>query len=428
MRRKTCLLFATLLALSATSCGSNGNSDKAFKPKLDTNTSCTITVNGHYSNFEALDAQIAKFKKYYPNVDISYELVQNYTKQETIEGLFASENAPEIFFVNNSWENDSKYAVLFENAENLADPSTGIDLSVIRDELIYRDGNGQVPFVPIYTNAYGMIVNEKILNDNNLSIPKTYDQLISVGKSLIAAGYESPIVSPKGSLYSFYFPYFLSTINNNQAAIEALNGMGEGAGSYLRSALEKTADFISQNVMDREKCIAEITKDDNSTVRNLLFKGNTPIIFTEVNRISSSAKYEAESEDYAAAGKFKYSFQPIPTGTNSGYYYNTLALAFGVNKNKPKEILDMSNEFMRFLISSQALNEMNLSKTQVSPAKKLGDDPKLNSFKEAVDNNRMLYNYKISLSANADTQARKTFDAFLNGASIDEAIAGYGTY
>ena len=436
MKKKVCLLFATVLALTATGCNSNEASsnaseidiEKAFAPSLDVNTECTIKINGHYSNFEALDEQIANFKKFYSKVDIVYELVQNYTKEDTIKELFASSNSPEIFFVNNSWENDSRYTTIFENAEDLADESTGINLSVIRDELIYKDKDGHVPFVPIYTNAYGMIVNEKIFADNGLSIPKTYDELIQVGETLKTKGYESPIKSPKGSLYSFYFPYFLSTINNNQEAVNALNTLNANAGTYLRSALEKTADFMSHNILDREKCAEEITKDDNGTVRNLLFKGETPIIFTEVNRISSSAKYEAESEDYAAAGKFKYSFQPIPTANNSGYYYNTLALAFGVNKNKPKEILDMSNEFMRFLISSQSLGEMNKSKTQVSPAKKLGDDPKLDSFKEVVANDRMLYNYKIGLSADADTQARKTFDAFLGGASIDDAIAGYGSY
>ncbi len=436
MKKKVCLLFATFLALTATGCSSNEASsnaseidtEKAFAPSLDINTECTIKINGHYSNFEALDEQIANFKKFYSKVNIVYELVQNYAKEDTIKELFASSNSPEIFFVNNSWENDSRYTTIFENAEDLADESTGINLSVIRDELIYKDKDGHVPFVPIYTNAFGMIVNEKIFADNGLSIPKTYDELIQVGETLKTKGYESPIKSPKGSLYSFYFPYFLSTINNNQEAVNALNSLNANAGTYLRSALEKTADFMSHNIFNREKCAEEITKDDNGTVRSLLFKGETPIIFTEVNRISSSTKYEAESEDYAAAGKFKYSFQPIPTVNNSGYYYNTLTLAFGVNKNKPKEILDMSNEFMRFLISSQNLNEMNKSKTQVSPAKKLGDDPKLDSFKEVVANDRMLYNYKIGLSANADIQARKAFEAYLGGASIDDAIAGYGSY
>lgn len=71
---------------------------------------------------------------------------------------------------------------------------------------------------------------------------------------------------------------------------------------------------------------------------------------------------------------------------------------------------------------------MNSSKRQISPAVKLGDDKLFNSFKEVLKDNRVFYNYVIGLSASADTQARKTFDALLGGASIDDTIAGYGSY
>lgn len=88
----------------------------------------------------------------------------------------------------------------------------------------------------------------------------------------------------------------------------------------------------------------------------------------------------------------------------------------------------MNNEFMRFLIRSQSLNEMNSSKRQISPAVNLGDDKLFNSFKDVLEDNRVLYNSVVGLSANADTQARKTFDALFNGATIEEAMAGYGSY
>ena len=51
-----------------------------------------------------------------------------------------------------------------------------------------------------------------------------------------------------------------------------------------------------------------------------------------------------------------------------------------------------------------------------------------NSFKEVLADNRVFYNYKVGLSSTADTQVRKTFDAFIGGATIDETIAGYGSY
>ncbi len=149
------------------------------------------------------------------------------------------------------------------------------------------------------------------------------------------------------------------------------------------------------------------------------------MMFTEVNRLSGSHKREASSEEYQK-NPFKYSFQPIPTTDNGGYYFNTITLSFAVNKESKN--LEMTNEFMRFLIRSQSLNEMNSSKRQISPAKVLGDDKLFSSFKDVLKNNRVLYNYEVGLSSNADTQARKTFDALLGGASVDEAIAGYGSY
>ena len=85
---------------------------------------------------------------------------------------------------------------------------------------------------------------------------------------------------------------------------------------------------------------------------------------------------------------------------------------------------------MRFLVRSESLNEISSSKRQISPAKALGEDKLFNSFKEVLKDNRVLYNKTVGLSSAADTQARKTFDAFTSGtaATIDEAIAGYGTY
>ena len=424
MRRTTYLFFATIMALSTTGCD-NSNKEKPFAPSLDTTTQCTISVKGHYDNFEALVEQAHKFQAFYPNVEITYTKVDDYTKEDVINNLFIGGSAPDIFFVNNAWESDSRYTNLFNYAEDLSDPSTGIDLGVVRDGLIYKDSAGRVPFVPIFTNSYGMIVNEEIFSKNNLSIPETYTQLVHVCNSLIELGYESPIMSYNASLYSLYFPYFLSTINGNKEAVDALNTLEASAGSYMRSGLEKANDFNNYHFIDKAKCTEEIAKDNTDSICLRFYKGDVPMMFTEVNRLSGSAKREASSDEYKK-NPFKYSFQPIPTTDNGGYFFNTITLSFAVNKESKN--LAMTNEFMRFLIRSQSLNEMNSSKRQVSPAKALGDDKLFNSFKKVLKDNRVLYNYDVGLSSSADTQARKTFDALLNGATIEEAMAGYGSY
>jgi len=426
MRKAKYLFFATVMTLAISSCNNpSGESEKPFQPGLDTQTECTIKVRGHYDSFEALDEQILKFNAFYPNVNIEYKKVDNYTKESVINNLFVGDSAPDIYFINNAWESDTKYKTLFDYAEDLSDPETGIDLGVVRDELIYKDKDEHVPFVPIFTNAYGMIVNEEIFSKNNISIPKTYNQLIHACNTLIDLGYESPIMSYNASIYSLYFPYFLSTINGNKEAVDALNTLQSTAGSYMRSGLEKAIDFNNYHFIDKAKCLEEITKDNTDGICLRFYKGDVPMMFTEVNRLSGSHKREASSEDYQR-NPFKYSFQPIPTTDNGGYYFNTITLSFAVNKESKN--LKMTNEFMRFLIRSQSLNEMNSSKRQISPAKALGEDKLFNSFKDVLKDNRVLYNYVIGLSLNADTQARKTFDALLGGASIESAMNGYGSY
>ena len=424
MNKKHFLIFNILLALSISGCNSSNN-EEPFTPKLDKETKCVISVKGHYDNFEALDEQIIKFNSYYPKVEVRYDKVDNYTKDTTLNNLFAGDDAPDIYFVSTGWENDSRYTMLFDHAEDLSNANLGIDTTVIRDALIYKDKNGKIPMLPIFTNTYGMIVNEDLLAKHHLSIPKTYNQLISVCDSLVKLGYTSPVMSYKASLYSLYFPYFLSTINNNKTAIDALNSLKASAGSYIRDALEKTNDFMSHKFIDKDKCTSEIEKDNTDSICYRFYKGDVPFIFTEVNRLSGSNKRESKSEEYLA-NPFKYSFQPVPSSDNSGYYFNTISLSFAVNKDSKN--LEMTNEFMRFLIRSQSLNEMSSNKRQISPSKVLGDDKLFNSFKDVLKSNRVLYNSTVGLSNEADTQVRKTFDAFLNGASIDIAIASYGSY
>ena len=426
MKKTSYLFFATIMALSISGCNnSKKEQEKPFAPNLDTATACKISVKGHYDNFEALEEQVHKFNTFYPNVEVTYQKVDNYTKESVANELFIGDSAPDIYFINNAWESDARYTNLFKYAEDLSDPKTGIDLSAVREGLIYKDKDGHVPFVPIFSNTYGMIVNEEIFSKNNLSIPKTYTQLVQVCNSLIDLGYTSPIMSYNASLYSLYFPYFLSTINGNKEAVAALNTLEASAGSYLKNGLEKANDFNNYHFIDKAKCTEEIAKDNTDGICLRFYKGDVPMMFTEVNRLSGSHKREASSEEYKK-NPFKYSFQPIPTTDNGGYYFNTITLSFAVNKESKN--LEMTNEFMRFLIRSQNLNEMNSSKRQISPATVLGDDKLFNSFKDVLKDNRVLYNYVVGLSSNADTQARKAFDALLGGATIDEAAAGYGTY
>ena len=74
MKRLLCTILAALLAIVPAAWISQARAESAgiFQPRLDTDTSCEITVVGSYSNFEALEAEFECFNEFYPNVELTY--------------------------------------------------------------------------------------------------------------------------------------------------------------------------------------------------------------------------------------------------------------------------------------------------------------------------------------------------------------------
>ena len=98
-----CALLALVMCLTA--CGGQektGEPEKntGFVPKLDPKTECSITVAGHYSNFEALETEFNRFAEYYPNVQMTYTFMDGYSKSGSriLSTALAGSEAPDIFF------------------------------------------------------------------------------------------------------------------------------------------------------------------------------------------------------------------------------------------------------------------------------------------------------------------------------------------
>ena len=185
---KTALLMVLVLALAAGAVlyfavFRNRETPKTagFVPRLDPKASCSISVVGHYENFEALEAEFNRFSEFYPNVALNYIYLDDY--KNIISTALTSSEAPDIFFTYPSWTDQD-----YEAAENLADPALGIDLSCIRESLLYKNAAGNVPTVPVYTTTYGMLVNEGIFEKEKLAVPRTYDELLSACEALKKAG------------------------------------------------------------------------------------------------------------------------------------------------------------------------------------------------------------------------------------------------
>ena len=354
------------MAVSLLACGSTSEESAEFKPSLPTDTTCSIKVVGSYSNFESLESEFERFYEYYPNVSLNYVYLDDYAN--TITSALIGDEAPDIY-VTATWMLDySKMKPVFDNAEILSDPSLNINLDCIRNGARWTLENGDVIMLPIFTRSYGMLVNMDLFEKNGLEVPENYSELVDTCDKLRAAGYETPIMGANtttvaGMYYSFAFPFFCDNVINNPDSVEALNSMDQSAGEMMRPALEMIQSFVDEGYLNPALCSEEIEDDYNAVIMRF-FEGDVPMMLGSGDMVSGTLKRESKSEAFQAE-PFNYRFFVVPIGDDGGYFLNSVNLFFSVNKNSSN--LDMTNEFIRFLMREKELGNMAAIKRLTPP-------------------------------------------------------------
>lgn len=234
-----CVLLALCTLLSLAVCGSIAPEESAagFKPALNTDISCSITVAGSYDNFEALETEFDKFNEIYPNVQLSYVKLDDYNN---VLGTVLGENdKPNIFFSHAWMIGSEKNAQVFAHMEELSNDALGLDLDCIRPGLINRDEEGRVLMVPVFSRTYGRLVNNDLFEKEDISIPTTWTELLTVCEVFRSNGYASPMMgySLKSSscfMNTVAYPLFIATLAGNPEAVALANELDPAAGEYMR--------------------------------------------------------------------------------------------------------------------------------------------------------------------------------------------------
>ena len=429
MKKVLCVCFALLMILGLTACGTEKQvttEEKGFKPSLDTSASCSIVVAGGYDNFEALEAEFDRFNSYYPNVKLMFTKIDDYNNM--IGTVLNGNDAPDIY-VNYSWMyGREQYKASIDHAEDLSDPALGLDLNCIRSNIILKTDDGKLPMVPVFSNTYGMLVNNSLFEKEGLSVPTTYQELVKVCAAFRDKGYKSPMMgftqNETTSLYTLtMYPYFCGTVAQDKEAVKKLNTLDPSAGTYLRPSLEKIDQFLKDGCVDIDACAAIENNYDAVIMR--FFEGDVPMMMASGDTVSGTEKRESRSEAFIAS-PFKYTFVPVPMSDEGANFLDMPNLQFSVNKDSKN--LDMANEFMRFLVTSEELNRMAQKKGLMSPTRDLSFNSMYAAF-EAVPASRILSPEEIGLTDDAVIQLRQAVYKVGTGVmTIDEAVAAYGTF
>ena len=429
MKKTMCLVLAMLMVLSLAACGSEtqeATTEEGFQPSLDTSISCHISVAGGYNNFEALETEFDRFNEYYPNVELVFTKVDDYNSM--IGMVLNGNDAPDIY-VNYSWMyGREQYKASIDHAEDLADPALGLDLDCIRSNILLNTDDGTLPMVPVFSNTYGMLVNNSLFEKEGLSVPTTYQELVTVCDEFRKKGYANPLMGFSNeettSLFTLTaYPFFCGTVADDPEAVSKLNALDPAAGEYLRPTLEKTVQFIKDGCVNLDAC-AEIENNYDAVILRF-FEGDIPMMTGSGDTASGTGKRESRSEAFTAA-PFTYSFVPVPMSDEGAVFLDMPNLQFSVNKDSAN--LDMANEFMRFLITSEEMNNMAQIKGLMPPTKDLSFNSMYAAF-EAVPESRILSPEEFGLTDDAVKQFRKAVYGVGTGSmTIEEAVAAYGTF
>ena len=418
MKRMGCLLIC--LALVWTIMGAAMGED--FVPALDTEADYTLTVQGSYSNFEALEAAFDAFRQFYPRAELQYQRLDDYSN--VISAALSGDKAPDIYFAYDwmrSWED---YAVPMEKAEDLGDEKLGLALEVYRPAQLHRTEGEKTAIAPIFATTCGMLVNLDIFRKAGLSVPTNWASLVEACEKLKEAGYSSLMLGYSGDTEMFssiVMPYFLASLVNHPEAAAQMNAMAEGAGEYMRPALEMEQRLLDSGYLNLKAC-AEIP-DNYQGVILRFFEGDVPMMVANGDIVSGTGKRESRSEAFRK-NPFSYAFCPLPAADEGCWFYDQTS--FGLAVNSESKNLEIANEFMRFLISFEQLNNMARAKGMLPPTADLSFSGIYAPFNE-IPADRIVTAEELGLSDAVMTQVRNAAFQLAKGMSVDEAIAAYGT-
>ena len=424
------LLFAALsisMVILAPACKKKSKDNyEDFKPSMDKNTSCKIKIVGSYDNFEALEAEFDRFHSYYPNVSLSYVKLDDYNN--TLTTVLDGNDKPNIFFSYTWMIGNDKYNSVVAHMENFSKTSINSNLDCIRPGLINHDSEDKVLMVPVFSRTYGMLVNNDLFKKEKVAIPTKIDELLSCCKTLNEKGYKSPMMgySEKSSsclMNTIAYPLFIAELAKNKEALDLANNLDPKAGVYMKNALETVDSLIKNNCIDIDEC--NKIKDNYGKVILRFFEGDVPMMICTADTVSGTKKRESQLDSFTK-NPFNYSFLPIPLTSNGGYFIDSPSIEFSVNKDCDN--LDMTNEFMRFLITNKELNEIAANKGLLTPTKAVSFDSVYAPF------GKIAQDYTISpevlgIKDQLTVQIRvASFKVGKGELTIDEAIAQYGTY
>lgn len=350
--------------------------DTGFVPALDTQQTASFEILGMMGNFEALDAVVAEFQKYYPNVTINYSKLDYFTEMintriaaDPTVGLFLSYrryDVPEFKLVPQDYNQQfSQNRVTLDSTVDLA--NLDLDLSCISPETLEKCMiNGKMAYLPLFYNVYGLMVNEDLFEREGLSVPTNEAEFYEVCDALVQKGYV-PIQQQEWFLQRALFANYIwgqfADAENSETAYRAFRNGEVGSAEIMRPVFELFDTMMDKGYISTES-FADYPDDYDSAILNF-FEGDVPMLVVDSPTVSGMQKRESKSEAFKS-NPFEYSFCYSPLAKDGFYAHKEIWYGISMNSNCANP--ELVAEFLRFLFRSESLNMLGEIKGMPSVA------------------------------------------------------------
>lgn len=182
--KKVILLILTLSLVFTAGCSSNNSSNGAKSEKKEPKTTKEIKLNLWLSTNNMLVDELEQFQNENPNIKVTAEYMGNYDEMsQKVMAAIISNTTPHVAQLGQrhgipQMADSGKLIPIDQllSGSDLEDVFPGF-----WDRFTYKDKKWTIPF---QSSTPVMYYNKTMFEENNLTAPKTWDELITVGKQL----------------------------------------------------------------------------------------------------------------------------------------------------------------------------------------------------------------------------------------------------
>ena len=353
MKRRLSILFISLLILVSL-CACGGKVEEDTNNELDTNYSTTIYVCGSWGNFEALDAAALLFNEKYPNIEIVYNSLDQYTND--LQNRFVSGENIDIYTIDWLLSNDDRYTYFWEHALDL---NGLLNFDNTSSEYLQTGViDGKQIAVPIYASMYGLMVNEDLLAKYDLEVPTNYKEFKECLDTLKNNGLYPILEANKEYIAHVILSEVFLEAKNSSDVVKYVDNLLEGKDEtgVMEDVVEKLSELETYIHPDSYNL-----EDSYNSAILRFFEGDIAFVPYYTSYFSGTKKREAKSETFSAS-PFTYSL--IASPCDEGYVRVNQQLStfyMAVYDEIDEEKLPYVLEFLQFLIDdvgSETLSEV----------------------------------------------------------------------